>query len=51
MAKHRTGHIFKRGDNFYVRWLVNGKVFSKALRDDRGEPITTAGKLRRPKSK
>jgi hypothetical protein len=18
--KHRTGHLFKRGDNFYVRW-------------------------------
>jgi len=40
MAKHRTGHLFKRGDNFYVRWAVNGKVFSKALRDDSGNPIT-----------
>src|SRR5436309_1471998 len=40
MAKHRTGHLFKRGDNFYVRWSVEGKVFSKALRDDNGNPIT-----------
>ena len=41
MAKHRTGHIFKRGTNFYVRWTVNGKVFSKALRDDKGDAITS----------
>jgi integrase len=40
MAKHRTGHIFKRGKYFYVRWVVNGKVFSKALRDDSGNSIT-----------
>lgn len=40
MAKHRTGHLFKRGKNFYVRWAVNGKVFSKALRDDSGATIT-----------
>ena len=40
MAKHRTGHLFKRGSNFYVRWAVNGKVFSKSLRDDNGNPIT-----------
>ena len=41
MAKHRSGHIFKRGSNFYVRWTVNGKVFSKALRGDSGESITS----------
>jgi integrase len=40
MSKHRTGHLFKRGANFYCRWTVNGKVFSKALRDDQGNPIT-----------
>jgi integrase len=39
--KHRTGHLFKRGDTFYLFWKVNGKVFSKALRDDSGKPITT----------
>ena len=39
--KHRTGHLFKRGDNFYVRWALNGKIFSKSLRDHNGHPITT----------
>jgi integrase len=38
--KHRTGHLFKRGSNFYVFWRVNGKAFSKALRDKNGLPIT-----------
>src|SRR5580704_10500190 len=38
--KHRTGYLFKRGDNFYVQWRVNGKTFSKALRDEAGQPIT-----------
>ena len=38
--KHRTGHLFRRGSNFYVFWRVNGKAFSKALRDDNGNPIT-----------
>ena len=39
--KHRTGHLFKRGNNFYVFWRVNGKAFSKALRDNNGNPITS----------
>ena len=39
--KHRTGYLFKRGKNFYVRWTVNGKVFSKSLRDAQGNPITS----------
>src|SRR4051812_13718107 len=39
--KHRTGHLFKRGTNFYVRWTVEGKVFSRALRDDNGNGVTT----------
>src|SRR5205809_7758750 len=39
--KHRTGHLFKRGPNFYVRWTIEGKVFSKALRDENGNAITT----------
>jgi integrase len=39
--KHRTGHIFRRGKNFYVRWTVNGKVISKGLRDEHGNAITT----------
>ena len=40
MAKHRTGHLFKRGQTFYVRWAVDGRVFSKALYDSAGSPIT-----------
>jgi integrase len=39
--KHRTGHLFKRGNNFYVFWRVNGRAFSKALRDVNGNPITS----------
>lgn len=39
--KHRTGHLFKRGDSYYLRWAVNGQVFSRALRDDQDNPITT----------
>ena len=39
--KRRTGYLFKRGNNFYVSWKVNGKLFMKALRDGSGQPITT----------
>jgi integrase len=39
--KHRTGCLIKRGRNFYVRWAVEGKVFSRALRDANGQAITT----------
>ena len=38
--KRRTGYLFKRGQNFYVSWKVNGKMFMKSLRDDSGQPIT-----------
>src|SRR5882724_3422264 len=41
MPKYRTGHLFRRGPNFYCRWTIDGKVFSKSLRDDQGNPITT----------
>lgn len=41
MPRHTTGYLFKRGNNFYVSWTVNGKVFSKSLRDEQGKPITT----------
>jgi integrase len=39
--KYRTGYLFKRGSNFYVSWRLNGKSFTKALRDDAGNPCTT----------
>jgi integrase len=41
MPKHRTGYLFKRNGSFYVQWRVNGKLFSKALRDDKGHAIST----------
>jgi integrase len=41
MAKHRTGYLFKRNGNFYIQWRVNGKLFSKALRGDQGNTIST----------
>jgi integrase len=39
--KHRTGYLFKRNGTFYVQWNVNGKRFTKALRDDQGNAICT----------
>jgi integrase len=38
--KHRTGYLFKRGDNFYCAWRVSGRPITRALRDDNGQPIT-----------
>jgi hypothetical protein len=39
--KKTTGHLFRRGDNFYVFWRFKGKAFKKALRDENGNAITT----------
>jgi len=39
--KHRTGYLFKRGNNFYCSWRVGGKAITRALRDDSGQPIST----------
>jgi len=49
--KHRVGHLFQRGKNFYVRWIVEGKVFSKALRDEYGQAITTHRKAEEARRK
>jgi integrase len=38
--KRRTGYLFKRGNNFYCAWRVNGKLFTRALRDESGQPIS-----------
>ncbi len=51
MAKHRTGHLFKRGSNFYVRWVIEGKVFSKALRTPTGERISNRREAEDAKAK
>jgi integrase len=39
--KKTTGHLLKRGDNFYVNWRFKGKAFLKVLRDENGNSITT----------
>jgi len=49
--KSRTGYLHKRGDNFYVSWRVNGKLFMKALRDDNGQPITSKREAEEAKEK
>jgi integrase len=41
ITKHRTGSLVKRGSNYYVRAMIEGKVIMKALRDDDGNSITT----------
>ena len=49
--KHRTGYLFKRGENFYVNWRVNSKLYSKALRDDNGQPVTSRREAEEAKDK
>lgn len=49
--RHRIGHLFQRGKSFYVRWTVEGKVFSKALRDEAGNCITTKRKAEEARRK
>lgn len=39
--KPRTGHLFKRGETFYVSWKMNGKPFMRVLRDENSQAITT----------
>jgi integrase len=40
ITKHRTGYLFKRGENYYVATTVEGEKITRALRDDNGNPIT-----------
>jgi integrase len=40
MGRKTTGTVFKRGNNYYVRYQLNGKRADRALRDDDGRPIT-----------
>src|ERR1700722_17886188 len=39
--KKTTGHLFRRGNNFYVFWRFKGKAFKKVLRDENGNGIST----------
>jgi integrase len=38
--KTTTGSLITRGDNYYCFWRHNKKAFSRALRDESGQPIT-----------
>lgn len=49
--KHRTGHLRKRGSTYYVRWVMEGKVFERALRDEDGNSITDRRKAEQAKMK
>jgi len=51
MAKHRTGYLFKRGKAFYVSWKIDGKAFTKSLRDENGMRITTRREAEEAKQK
>jgi integrase len=49
--KKTTGHLLKRGDNFYVNWRFKGKAFLKVLRDENGNSITTEREAIKAKDK
>jgi integrase len=34
-------YLLKRGNNYYCSWRQDGKLLTRALRDTRGQPITT----------
>ncbi|MDD4871308.1 MAG: site-specific integrase, partial [Kiritimatiellae bacterium] len=41
MSRHRTGYLFKRGDTYYLEYMITGKRVKRALKDVAGNPITT----------
>ena len=49
--KKTTGHLLKRGNNFYVSWRFKTKAFLKVLRDDNGNSITTEREANKAKDK
>lgn len=44
ITKHRTGYLFKRAGKYYLQYMVDGKRFKQALRNENGDPITDAKK-------
>lgn len=42
VTKHRVGYVFKRGSNYYLQYMVDGRRVKKVLRDEKGKPVTTA---------
>ena len=49
--KKTTGHLHKRGENFYVSWRFKGKAFLKVLRDENGNSITSEREANKAKDK
>jgi integrase len=46
ITKRRTGSLLKRGENYYVRVMVEGKMLVRVLRDELGNAITTKDKAK-----
>jgi integrase len=44
ITKRRTGNLIKRGDTYYVRVMIEGKMLVRVLRDESGNAITTKDK-------
>lgn len=40
ITKHRTGYLSKRGRVYYLEYMLDGKRVKRALRDDKGNPVT-----------
>jgi integrase len=41
ITKHRTGHLYKKGSCYYLQFMVDGRRVKQALKNDKGEAITT----------
>jgi integrase len=41
MARNTKGRLYKRGENYYLQYSVNGKIFRHVLRDEDGSPART----------
>lgn len=40
IKRQRRGHVYRHGKGYAVRWMMDGKVYCRALRDAEGKPIT-----------
>lgn len=42
VTKDRTGHVFKKGNRFYLQYMLDGRRVKQVVRDADGNPVTTA---------
>jgi len=42
ITKDRTGHVFKKGNRFYLQYMVDSRRVKQVVRDAKGNPVTTA---------